>query len=50
MAHLDAEIAERTRFRDGTGAPADDARNAILQSPVRAFHRSVGIYATNMCR
>jgi hypothetical protein len=50
MAYLDQQIAARTTFRDPTGAPSDDARNAILQSPVRAFHRSVGIYATNMCR
>lgn len=49
-AHLDAEIAARSQFREPDGTPAQDARNAILQSPVRAFHRAVGIYATNMCR
>ena len=28
----------------------NDIKDQILNDPVRAFHRSVGIYATNMCR
>lgn len=49
-AHVAREIAARTTFTDAAGLPEDGPRNAILSSPVRAFYRSVGIYATNMCR
>ncbi len=49
-AHVAAEIKRRTTVLDGAGAPADSVLNQIMNSPVRAFHRSVGIYATNMCR
>lgn len=48
--HVAAEIKRRTTVLDGSGAPADSVLNEIMNSPVRAFHRSVGIYATNMCR
>lgn len=48
--HMESALAERTMFKDASGAPADDVKNQIMASPLRAFHRSVGIYATNMCR
>ncbi|MDQ7261219.1 hypothetical protein NM680_05325 [Paracoccus sp. PS-1] len=49
-AHMEEAIRERSRFKDGNGRPAKDVKNEIMSSPLRAFHRSVGIYATNMCR
>ncbi|UXU76554.1 MULTISPECIES: hypothetical protein [unclassified Paracoccus (in: a-proteobacteria)] len=49
-AHMERAIAERSQFKDAAGQPAQDVKNQILSSPLRAFHRSVGIYATNMCR
>ncbi|KRW96141.1 hypothetical protein [Paracoccus sp. MKU1] len=49
-AHMEQAIHERSRFKDGSGRPAKDVKNEIMSSPLRAFHRSVGIYATNMCR
>lgn len=49
-AHMVKALAERTVFKDGFGAEADDVKNEIMKSPLRAFYRSVGIYATNMCR
>lgn len=49
-AHVTDAIDERSRFHDVAGDAADDVKNRILTSPLRAFHRSVGIYATNMCR
>lgn len=49
-AHMVKALAERTVFKDEFGAPATDVKNEIMQSPLRAFYRSVGIYATNMCR
>lgn len=48
--HMEKAIASRSRFKDGAGQPAKDVKNEIMSSPRRAFHRSVGIYATNMCR
>lgn len=48
--HIEAAIRDRSTFKDGNGQPADDIKNQIMASPLRAFHRSVGIYATNMCR
>lgn len=48
--HMEKAIASRSRFKDGAGQPAKDVKNEIMTSPLRAFHRSVGIYATNMCR
>lgn len=48
--HVEASIRDRSIFKDGNGQPADDIKNQIMASPLRAFHRSVGIYATNMCR
>lgn len=48
--HMEKAIASRSQFKDGAGQPAKDVKNEIMQSPLRAFHRSVGIYATNMCR
>lgn len=48
--HMAEAVAERSVFKDGGGLPADDVKNEIMTSPMRAFHRSVGIYATNMCR
>jgi hypothetical protein len=50
QAHVAAEIKRRITGLVGGGGPADSVVNQILNSPVRAFHRSVGIYATNMCR
>lgn len=48
--HMEKAIASRSQFKDGAGQPAKDVKNEIMQSPLRAFYRSVGIYATNMCR
>ncbi|MFV0299272.1 MAG: hypothetical protein ACK5IP_00005 [Paracoccus sp. (in: a-proteobacteria)] len=48
--HVKNEIKERSEFRDAGGNLADDVKNEIMTSPIRAFHRSVGIYATNACR
>lgn len=51
LTHLRAWIADQTLPVNAAGEPAlEDARALILSSPVRSFHRSVGIYATNMCR
>lgn len=51
---LDAYIADRLRSKiyilDAAGGIAIDVKNDIVGSPLRAFYRSVGIYATNMCR
>jgi hypothetical protein len=44
-AHVAAKLQELSQF---VGAPT--SKGDILSQPVRAFHRSVGIYATNMCR
>jgi hypothetical protein len=44
-AHVAAKLQELSQF---VGAPT--SKGEILSQPVRAFHRSVGIYATNMCR
>ncbi|MBU3029900.1 hypothetical protein [Paracoccus marinaquae] len=49
-AHVIDAVQQRSIFRDANGAPADDVKNEIMKSPLRAFYRSVGIYATNMCR
>jgi hypothetical protein len=49
-AHMAETLAGRGVFADGGGGAADDVKNEIMKSPLRAFHRSVGIYATNMCR
>lgn len=49
-AHMEQAIEQRSVFKDGNGQPAKDIKNQIMSSPLRAFHRSVGIYATNMCR
>ncbi|MFT4015200.1 MAG: hypothetical protein QM682_17790 [Paracoccus sp. (in: a-proteobacteria)] len=48
--HVDKAIRDRSVFKDPNGKPARDIKNEIMASPLRAFHRSVGIYATNMCR
>lgn len=48
--HVEKSIAERSQFKDAAGQPAKDVKNEIMTSPLRAFYRSVGIYATNMCR
>lgn len=48
--HMEQAIDQRSIFKDGSGRPAKDIKNEIMASPLRAFHRSVGIYATNMCR
>lgn len=48
--HIKASIADRCTFKDAGGNPADDVKNDIMKSPLRSFYRSVGIYATNMCR
>jgi hypothetical protein len=45
-AHVTAEIDKAVAFPGGAG----NVNNQILESPLRAFHRSTGIYATNMCR
>lgn len=45
-AHMDGELDNAVANAAGPSAAA----NAILQSPKKDFHRSVGIYATNMCR
>lgn len=49
-AHVSEAVAQRSIFKDASGAPAEDVKNEIMKSPLRAFYRSVGIYATNMCR
>lgn len=49
-SHVEQAIDQRSIFKDGSGRPAKDIKNDIMASPLRAFHRSVGIYATNMCR
>ena len=48
--HMEKAIRQRSTFKDGSGQPAKDIKNEIMTSPLRAFLRSVGIYATNMCR
>jgi hypothetical protein len=49
--HMEAALRERTVFLDQAGGfVRDDVKNQIMASPLRSFHRSVGIYATNMCR
>lgn len=48
--HITQAIADRCTFKDAGGNPADDVKNEIMASPLRSFYRSVGIYATNMCR
>lgn len=48
--HMAEAIAARGVFNDGGGGAADDVKNEIMNSPLKAFYRSVGIYATNMCR
>lgn len=51
---LEAYVADRLHSKiyvlDGAGGIAVDVKNDIVGSPLRAFYRSVGIYATNMCR
>ena len=49
-AHVEDAIRQRCLFKDEAGRPARDVKNEIMSDPLRAFHRSVGIYATNMCR
>ncbi|WP_199260330.1 hypothetical protein [Paracoccus binzhouensis] len=49
-SHMEEAIRDRSLFKDPAGQPARDVKNEIMASPLRAFHRSVGIYATNMCR
>jgi len=44
LSHIDQKIADRTAF------PENDIKEQIMSDRVRAYHRSVGIYATNMCR
>lgn len=48
--HMQDTLDDHTIFKDAGGAAADDVKNEIMKSPLRAFYRSVGIYATNMCR
>ena len=48
--HMTDTLRARGVFNDAGGGAADDVKNEIMQSPLRAFYRSVGIYATNMCR
>jgi hypothetical protein len=48
--HINNEIKNITPVVNGAGDAANSVLNEIMQSPLRAFHRSVGIYATNMCR
>lgn len=49
--HITQWIEDSVTIKDAVGhVIADDPRNMILSDPVRSFHRSVGIYATNMCR
>ncbi|WP_299841153.1 hypothetical protein [uncultured Paracoccus sp.] len=48
--HMAETLKARGVFNDGGGGAADDVKNEIMKSPLRAFYRSVGIYATNMCR
>lgn len=48
--HFEEEIERQTSFMNALGDPADSVLNDIMHSPIRAFYRSVGIYATNMCR
>lgn len=47
--HMEDAIDARSIFRNAEGEE-DDVKNEIMNSPIRAFHRSVGIYATNACR
>lgn len=49
-AHVRKEIDDIVITKDAAGNPTDDVLNEIIASPRRAFHRSVGIYSTNMCR
>lgn len=48
--HVVDTLKDRCIFKDSGGQPAQDVKNEIMASPIRAFYRSVGIYATNMCR
>ena len=51
IAYVDAEIENAILTKTPSGdVDPDDIKNQILTTPVRAFHRAVGIYATNMCR
>ena len=50
VAHVQKEIDDIVITKDADEQPADTVLNEIIKSPKRAFHRSVGIYATNMCR
>lgn len=49
-AHVRKEIDDIVITKDEAGNPVDTVLNEIVNSPRRAFHRSVGIYSTNMCR
>lgn len=49
-AHVRRELDRLTTFVSSSGSPATSVKNQIMADPVRSFHRSVGIYATNMCR
>lgn len=48
--HIQQGIEDMTTVKTANGQAAKDVKNEIMKSPVRAFYRSVGIYATNMCR
>ncbi len=50
VAHMTAALDEESQFFENNGDPHIGPKTDILNSPLRAFHRSVGIYATNMCR
>jgi|GEM_PF-5959637 len=48
--HMADQIDAATTFARQPGAAGTSAKAAIMTTPVRAFHRAVGIYGTNMCR
>lgn len=50
LRHSETWINENTyNLVNGQSDPNDEF-NKILDAPVRAYHRAVGIYGTNMCR
>ena len=48
--HMNAELTKAISFPHGPKGSIKNAKNEIMKSPMRSFHRSVGVYATNMCR
>lgn len=50
LEHAASWIDENTYNQVGGQPDPDDEFNKILDAPVRAYHRAVGIYGTNMCR